>query len=230
MCWNKEVSISSFVIISLICYKLYIRNLPHDRMLAVFIMTYGSMQLFEAIIWTGIDFKMPSLNYLGSFLASIVLFTHALGLVYGISIDKSYQENINTQKFKRMKIAALSIFIFGLVYIVYNIYQKNYPYSLVINDSLFWNFNKLYILVCLTCVYISMIIYHKNKHLWGFLVVYFTLPILILLYLNKFTGSYWCWYVAFFAFFIYLINPWLQKFNIKTNNSKELNTNDLKLK
>ena len=224
MCWNKEVSISSFVIISLICYKLYIRNLPHDRMLAVFIMTYGSMQLFEAIIWTGIDFKMPSLNYLGSFLASIVLFTHALGLVYGISIDKSYQENINTQKFKRMKMAALSIFIFGVVYIIYNIYQKNYPYSLVINDSLHWNFGKYYIAVFLICVYISTIIYKKNKHFWGVVIGYFTIPIIIMIYLGKYTNSYWCWYVAFFAFLLYLINPMLQKFNIENNK-----TNDLKL-
>ena len=220
MCWNKEVSISSFIIISLLCYKLYIRNLPNDRMLAVFIMTYGSMQLFETIIWTGIDFKIPALNYVGSFLASIVLFTHALGLIYGMEIDKSYQKSKNTQKFKKRKIVALSIFIFGVTYILYNILNKNYPYSLVIKDSLHWNFDKYYAIVFLVCVYVSTMIYQKNKHFWAFLISYFTIPVMIMLYLNKFTGSYWCWYVAFFAFLLYLINPWLQKFNTKLDNSK----------
>lgn len=217
MCWNKEVSISSFVIISLLCYKLYTRNLPNDRMLAVFIMTYGSMQLFEAIIWTGIDFNIPSLNYLGSFLASIVLFTHAIGLIYGIEIDKYYQESKNTQKFKNMKIVAWMIFIFGVGYIFYNMSKNNYPYSLVIKDSLHWNFDKYYLLVFLACVNISNIIYQKNKPFWAFLIGYFTIPVIIMIYFKNFTGSYWCWYVAFFAFLLYVINPWLQKFNITQN-------------
>lgn len=216
MCWNKEVSISSFVIISLLCYKLYTRNLPHDRLLAVFIMTYGTMQLFEAIIWTGIDFKLPSLNYFGSFLAGVLLFTHALGLIYGMELDKSYQKVKKTKYFRNMKIVAWSIFAYGLGYLFYNIYNNKKPYSLVINDSLYWNFDKYYLLVFLGCVYISKIIYKHNKHLWGFLISYFTIPALILIFFNNFTGSYWCWYSAIFAVIFYVVNPWLQKYNLNS--------------
>ena len=57
MCWNKEVSFSSFLLISVISYGLYIRNLPNDRMMAIFIMVYGSMQLIETIIWIGLDYN-----------------------------------------------------------------------------------------------------------------------------------------------------------------------------
>ena len=50
MCWNKEVSIFTFTVICLVSYKLWSRNIKNDKVLALFIMSYGSMQLFESLI------------------------------------------------------------------------------------------------------------------------------------------------------------------------------------
>ena len=83
MCWNKEVSLSSFLLISVISYGLYIRNLPNDRMMAIFIMVYGSMQLIETIIWIGLDYNNKYINKLGTILVSVLLYLHPLGLILG---------------------------------------------------------------------------------------------------------------------------------------------------
>ena len=213
MCWNKEVSISTFIIICVLCYKLYIRNLTHDRLLAVFIMTYGSMQLFETIIWTGIDYNIPSLNTLGSIMGAIILFVHPLGLIYGMELDKAYQDERQTTYFKRMKLLAWGVLFFGIGIVLFNVFNKNIPNSSVKDGSLIWNFEKYYGIALLLCIIISKMIYKNNKVLWGVLMVYFFLPIIILLCYNTYSGSYWCWYVAFFAILLYLINPVLQNFN-----------------
>ena len=87
MCWNKEVSFGSFIIISLVCIMLFKRNLPNDRLMAIFILAYGSMQLAETIIWVGIEYNNPLINKIGTVLATLLLYLHPLGLILGIRYD-----------------------------------------------------------------------------------------------------------------------------------------------
>ena len=92
MCWNKEVSLGSFILISVVSYFLYKRNLPNDRLMSIFIMAYGSMQLFETIIWVGIEFNKPIINKIGTMLASLLLYFHPLALLIGFKYDKLYKD------------------------------------------------------------------------------------------------------------------------------------------
>ena len=92
MGWNKEVSLGSFIIISLVCIMLFKRNLPNDRLMAIFIMGYGSMQLFETIIWVGIEYNKPIINKIGTVLASLLLYFHPLIFLLGLKYDKFYNQ------------------------------------------------------------------------------------------------------------------------------------------
>ena len=129
MCWNKEVSLFSFVIISIVSYKLYKRNLLNDRLLAIFIMSYGSMQLFETFIWYGLDTNNTNINFIGSILACLLLYLHPIAIIYGMKYDNLYKKYINNRYFKLLSIIALGFILFGVFNIfksiaIVGIYQK----------------------------------------------------------------------------------------------------------
>jgi hypothetical protein len=100
MCWNAPISIISFFIILGVCYKLYERNLYNDRLFAFFIISYGTMQLFETFMWIGQNKKMKFLNIIGSVLACILLYFHPLSIMIGIKLDRLYKTIIYTLLYK----------------------------------------------------------------------------------------------------------------------------------
>ena len=95
MCWNKEVSLSTFALISIICYGLWKRDLLNDRMMAIFIMGYGSMQLAETIIWIGLENNNSGINKFGTILACLILYVQPLAFMMGIKYDKMYKDIVN---------------------------------------------------------------------------------------------------------------------------------------
>jgi len=64
MCWNWQVSIASFLLICSVSHSFYKRNSFYernnlnDRILAFFILSYGSIQLFETFMWIGLNIKL----------------------------------------------------------------------------------------------------------------------------------------------------------------------------
>ena len=221
MCWNKEVSIISFSLISLVCYSLYQRNLPNDRLMSIFIMCYGTVQLFEFFIWIGIENNNIMLNKIFSILINILLFTLPLGIMIGLKNDIFYKNEFN--KFKIFDILALLVVIICILVIIFHKIKNNYTFTSYLGNKsshLVWDFpHSLYILVILFVLIITLLyIYPKNKIFSLFLMLYFLIPvILFFVYKKKMYGfsSYWCWVVAICAFLIYLVNPYLQKYNIK---------------
>ena len=224
MCWNKEVSFGSFIIISLVCVMLFKRNLPNDRFLAIFIMGYGSMQLLETIIWIGIEYNKPSINKIGTILASLLLYCHPLIFILGLKYDKLYKNIQNIQTIGL--IIGTLILIVGLVRNGMSLFSKTPTYSLtsyVIPKyrHLVWNIPDNYNLIILFMIIVSILfIFPKNKIFMILLLMYYIVPALYSYFtipkgLNKnIAGSYWCWIVAFFSFFIYFSNTYLQQFNI----------------
>ena len=225
MCWNKEVSLGSFIIISLVCIMLFKRNLPNDRLMSIFIMGYGSMQLFETIIWVGIEYNKPIINKIGTVLASLLLYFHPLIFLLGLKYDKFYKNITKNSIYKIGFVIALLFIIIGVFRNGRALFSKSPNYSLTSYllpkyRHLVWDIPHNYNLIILFLIIASLIfIFNKNKIFLILLLLYYMIPALYSylsspLYLNKNTaGSYWCWIVAFFSFLIYFTNPMLQKYN-----------------
>jgi len=212
MCWNKEVSFGSFIIISLVSGLLYKRNLPNDRLMSIFIMSYGTMQLFETLIWLGIDYNNVILKKIGAFLANLLLFFHPLAIMIGLTYDNLYKIKFKNNIFW---IIALLIFVMSAIFALYIlITQKNkfIPYKSGNSDHVVWNFPHYhYVIVVLFGLVIAYkYIYPKNKIFTMFVVLFYIIPWLYTTLVFKditVVGSYWCWIVAFFSFLIYFVNP-----------------------
>ena len=224
MCWNKEVSIFTFTVICLVSYKLWSRNIKNDKVLALFIMSYGSMQLFESLIWLGIDINIKQLVIIGSVLACLLLYLHPLAILSGMYYDKAYEKYKNNIYYKLLFTISIIFAVFGLYNIIFHMNKKNKIYNFVtfpdkINKHLVWDFPDHYKFVIVISLLISIFMFNENKLFWLCVILFYFLPILLVILTNKvskeninknWAGSYWCWYVAIFSFILYILNPKIQ--------------------
>jgi hypothetical protein len=225
MCWNKEVSLFSFVIIGLISYKFYKRNLGNDRLLAFFILSYGSMQLFEFFIWLGIDTNKSYLNFIGSILACILLYLHPLAILLGMYHDKLYTKYKSNTYYNILLLSSIILVVFGVYNIILHLNKKNKTYNFLsypdkINNHLVWDFPSHYYVIILISLLITVFPFIENKLFWLSIILYYFLPAIFIYFTNKvatknknknYIGSYWCWWVAIFSFVLYFLNPKIQK-------------------
>ena len=223
MCWNKEVSLSTFVLISVICYGLWKRNLSNDRMMAIFIMGYGSMQLAETIIWIGLENNNSGINKFGTILACLILYIQPLAFMMGIKYDKMYKDILNDSVFKILTILTIISFIIGIIILIYT--NDYISYTIKESQHIIWKVPyslAIHYLVALLISIVALIYYvfPKNKIYAIFLFLYFGITVLYSIYISpkgfkyKLHRSYWCWLVAILAFLIYFINPFFQRYNI----------------
>ena len=249
MCWNAQVSIFSFFIILGVSYGLYTRNLYNDRLLAIFIISYGTMQLFETFMWLGQSKKWQILNIIGSILAYLLLFFHPLALMIGIKLDSLYTNIIDTFKYKILFAMSSLFMLYGIYKTIYQLFfDKNYINNFLTypdkkTGHLIWRFQSKYNYAILLAVIIGIfIIAPLNKLIFSLtLIIYYFIPILYIFIEDgnnfessikiitskienndKYYGSFWCWIVAFFSFIMYLVNPYLQP-KVITENTKNAN-------
>mgnify|MGYP003682059745 CR=1 FL=1 len=229
MCWNKEVSISTFALISVICYGLYKRNLPNDRVMAIFVMAYGAMQLCETIIWVGLEYNKPIINKIGTVLAILLLYFHPLGLMLGIKYDNFYNNIKKKPLYKLFLGLAVFLFVLGVINIIYQglVNKHNYiSYVSPKSPHLIWKIPKYldkqykYGVILFVIVLFS-IMCPKNMVYSLFILAFFVLTAIYSLNVGpkglefEIFRSYWCWLVAILAFLIYFVTPFFQKYNIE---------------
>ena len=120
MCWNKKVSMATFVLAIIGVIYLYNRNNPNDRWVALFAATIAMIQLAEYFMWS--DLACGSINKYASMFALLVLAMEPLmGMVGGIYFSNTKYKNI----LKYMLFAYL-IFIGYSYFTLY--YQKKIPW------------------------------------------------------------------------------------------------------
>ena len=106
MCWNAPVSMTTFLISSVVCLYLWNRNLHNDRALSIWIFWFSLMQLLEFFMWRNMSdhsifSKLALINItLQPFMLAAALFYYSknvynlgekivLGGVIGISFIKA---------------------------------------------------------------------------------------------------------------------------------------------
>ena len=228
MCWNKEVSISTFALISVICYGLYKRNLPNDRVMALFVMTYGSIQLAETIIWVGLEYNKPIINKIGTVLATLLLYFHPLGLLLGIKYDNFYNNIKKKTLYKLFLGLAVLLFVLGVLNTIYQGLVNNHNYISYVSSKsqhLIWKIPKYldeqYVCgVIFLVIVIFTIMFPKNIVYSLFLIAFFGITAIYSLNIGpkglefEIFRTYWCWIVAILSFLIYFVTPFFQKYNI----------------
>lgn len=205
MCWNKQVSLVTFILAIFGSIYLYHRNGPNDRWVAIFAATVALIQLAEFFMWG--DLACGSINKYASIFALLVLALEPLmNMIGGIYFSESPYKPI-------LKYMLLAYIIFVIFYFFTQIYQKQTDWcgtSVCLPDSnplsgfvmksgcnLEWYFlknksNKLGIIwiLFLMVPFLTMTPHYQGIILFTLGFVTFFLSRIIN---NDAAGSLWCW-------------------------------------
>ena len=106
MCWNKEVSLLTFVLAIIGVAYLYRRNAENDRWIALFGGTVAMIQLTEYFMWS--DQACGKINQLASMFALLILalepFSNMIGGIY--------LSNSTNKSLLRIMLTSYIVFIF----------------------------------------------------------------------------------------------------------------------
>ncbi len=188
MCWNSQVSLLTFIIGVVVCYTLFKRNKPYDKVIGVFIGFYSFIQFCEFLMWKSLEgekygFKSPEeLNLFSTKMAYVNLYAHSAVVGYMLYLE--------TQN---------NMYLLGALPLVYGL--LNFPVIDKIskpiegsNGHLFWNMDvNFYVVVALIIFYFFYNIPSLRPMSLFLLVLY----ILSFTTRGKGSASYWCWISAF---------------------------------
>jgi hypothetical protein len=196
---------------------LYKRGLENDKLIAIWIASYGSMQLLETFQWLGQSPNYEVLNKVGSIGAAFLLYLHPLGFTVGMSMDKAYQSILSTQSFQLLLGASIAMALFGIYRVSSAYINKTHTFLSKpdsISKHMVWDFPSDYS-ISIIIIFTTAFLFIAPKFLGFFLalLVYYFLPLFIIRMTMKveeknrwkdYSGSYWCWYVAVFSFLFYM--------------------------
>lgn len=216
MCWNKEVSLNTFLfsgfILLLIIYnnkytKYKINELNHFWMY-MFLISFIIIQLIEHLIWK--NFNNPFYNKLFTICA-----------IFVILIMQPLTSLMNVNNFSLRNNLILSYLGFLSIYVI-----NNYPnfdfYSIISKKGhLIWRFNennniiynKIFPLIWLFFFLFSLF---YNGHYSGFAIAIMTLLLAVYNYTtDKTITSMWCWLsnsiMMYYCFILIFYLPFIKK-------------------
>jgi hypothetical protein len=85
MCWNWQVSLTTWLIATLCAVVLIQRKRPNDVTLAIVLLVYSSIQLWEALMW--LDPSCGTMNQFATYAAYYALYAHLLAFGIGLYIE-----------------------------------------------------------------------------------------------------------------------------------------------
>ena len=213
MCWNKEVSLNTFLFSSFVFLLILYNNeytfykIPEfDRFwLRIFMAIVILIQLVEYFIWTNIDNIFY--NKLFTNVALLIIFCQPITTIM----------NIDDKKIK--KILFISYLVLMIPFFILN-YNKNIYSTISSNKHLNWNLinheNKFTKIIGLAWIFFFLFPLFYQKHQFGFLFGILTLIIMSYNYINDNTiETMWCWIVNFimiyYAGYLLFYLPFIKK-------------------
>jgi len=202
MCWNFESSILSFFI-GIIISNLYIkRNRPFDTTMAYLIGFYSFIQLFEAILWksltnkTVFGFDSYIVNLFTTQLIYYCLFTHVIGLSFGIYLESNYTNYIPL-------LVGFIIFLYAL-YKKPKIMKKSHPTD-TSNGHIVWGFDPYNYPIIMIASILLVLQFTELKYSYIGILFYLLTFMFSKITNTEAVASYWCWISAFLSFIPLLI-------------------------
>lgn len=213
MCWNKDVSLNTFLFSSFVLLLIIYNNLFTKYKIEILnnnwvYLSFASvifMQLIEYFIWKNIKNKFY--NNILSIIATCLLFLQPIASI--MIISKKYLRN-------------LLLFSYLLLAIPYFTYQFsiNYVYSSISKKGhLQWNFFETTPIIWIIWLFFfNFSLIYEKKTSWFI----FSLISLIIVFINyhndKTTGSVWCWSVnsimIYYSFYLLIVLPFIEKSKI----------------
>lgn len=213
MCWNKEVSLNTFLFSSFVFLLILYNNkytsykIPEFNRfwICAFIGIVISMQLVEYFIWSNIDNIFY--NKLFTFVAMIVIFLQPITTIM----------NIDDTIMKRFLIIGYLVMMVPFGFFNYN---KNIYSTLSKNGNLKWNLindeNKFSKIIKFSWFFFFLFPLFYQKHNLGLMFGLLTLMIVSYNYINDGSvGSIWCWIVnsimIYYASYLLFYLPYFSK-------------------
>ena len=195
MCWSFQASIATWIIALVTGLYLLGRRNKNDIVMGILILTYSSMQLWEAMMWY--DQKCGKMNIFATKMAYFALWSHVLAIGLGLYIE-----------YKAIWPLLIGVGLLGLAWVRK---PKSFGCSVPseVNGHLVWGFNTwFYMLVFGLAIIINFwIIRHWRTAIAINLL--FIITFLLSAFLTRKTGalgSFWCWVCAFFCFGFIAVN------------------------
>jgi hypothetical protein len=198
MCWSLQASLVTWVIGLVAGIFLLQRKLKNDIVLGLLILTYSSMQLWEALMWY--DQKCGKINLIATKLAYIALWSHVLAIGVGLYLE---------QKIILPLIVGASLLLFGLLSMP--TFTCSLPGK---NKHLNWGFNPAFYTIVFSISILFCLLYIKPVS-YGIAVSLLFLLSFAFCFLYGYdedpsksvVGSFWCWICAFFSV-IFILLPY----------------------
>lgn len=194
MCWSFQASIVTWVIALITSLYLFGRGNKNDFLLALLILVYSSMQLWEALMW--LDQKCGNTNKFATKAAYYALWSHILAAGIGLYIE--YNNPL--------------LMIIGIAALVYAVAkQPKFECSLkASNGHLKWGFNPQFYLAIFSIILVAFWALVRPVKITVIVTALFALSFLLSYLLSdknaETVGSFWCWVCAFFCFLAIFIN------------------------
>jgi len=203
MCWNKEVSLGTFVLAMVGVIYLHRRNKPNDGWLAVFAGTVALIQLSEVFMWSDQKCKSNLNIYASMFALAVLMMEPLMNMVGGLFFSQT-----SNKVFLWGLLAAYLLFV-GILWWKHSDKKRVWcgtsdcgPSSFLGNKgcNLQWKFMEGFSLLeggiwvmFLVLPFLAMVPFTQGLTLFGLGLgslglAYFTN--------NAAVGSLWCWYGA----------------------------------
>ena len=221
MCWNKEVSFTSWILIYIGAFYLYKRNLKGDRHIAIFSFVFGIVQLLEYFLWYSLETNNSTLN---SFITKLLFLALWLQPLSNFILICTLNSNSKTNK--KPEYIKWVIYVYGLIflYAINLTFNSSYNFKTIIgeNNHLQWikqykqnlnakneqNFlslnpkidSNIFGLIYLFGMFVPFLFFNPQSRGKKLLIItmfsYFFSHVMS----PKNMGSYWCWVAGFVTY------------------------------
>ena len=214
MCWNKDVSLNTFLfssfVLGLIMYNNAYTQYKIDELnniwIYLFFISFILMQFLEYFIWLNV--KNPLYNSIFTTLATILLLVQPIATNMLIT-NKSVQKSM-----------LFVYLIFMIPFTIYRFMTKKINSTVSELGHLRWNmlldykYKEDYIIAVFWFLFFLFPLFYEGK-IYGFLFGFITLLIIIYKYYKDNTiGSMWCWVVnSIMIYYAVYLLFYLQFFN-----------------
>lgn len=119
MCYNQESSFIIYIFVLAAAIKMFLMGGRHNYYGAM-LLVYGSVQLAEFLIWSGMRYRVKNLNYFGSLLVGLIISIQPLLLALSAKETKSITQG--TETLQNVNYGMIAIYTAILFFIcIYNI-------------------------------------------------------------------------------------------------------------
>lgn len=202
MCWNAQVSFNTWLIVVFGVIIGYVNKLL-TVWGALFILSFGSIQLIEMFLWKNLDNK--EMNNMWSKIGLGILFLQPLSSTLMLLDEK------DKTWFPWLFVGCILL----VIYMAYYAWSRkfNFETSIAPNGHLKWNWIAYpWWIIALWTMFLILPLYITG-YKFSFFYTIFILVVSLALYVKDGTwGSMWCWFAAVSAFSLIIKAFWKSGF------------------